>query len=154
MHGTDRKRVSIARRLRSRSTNAESRLWAELRNRQIGGFKFVRQMPIGSYIADVVCREALLIIEVDGAAHSTNEEIIRDTGRTAFLEHLGYALVRVQDDDVYNAMEEVLRTIQARRRVRPSPQRATLAGRAVKRPIPSGLHAMAFGAGLFYGPPP
>jgi very-short-patch-repair endonuclease len=59
MRGIDRKEVSIGRMLRRHSTSAESRLWAELRNRQLGGFKFVRQMPIGSYIADFVCREAL-----------------------------------------------------------------------------------------------
>jgi len=85
-----------------------------LRNRQLGGFKFIRQMPIGDYIADFVCREAMLIVEVDGATHSTNEEILRDSGRTSILAKLGYEVVRVQNDDVYNAMEGVLRTIQAR----------------------------------------
>lgn len=71
-------------------------------------------MPIGSYVADFVCREAMLIVEVDGATHSTHQEILRDSGRTGVLEHLGYAVVRVQNDDVYNAMEGVLRTIQAK----------------------------------------
>ncbi len=112
MRGANRKEISIARKLRRHSTSAESRLWAELRNRQVGGFKFVRQMPIGNYIADFVCREVMLVVEVDGATHSTNEEMFRDNRRTAVLGRLGYALVRFQNEDVYNAMEGVLRTIQ------------------------------------------
>jgi very-short-patch-repair endonuclease len=53
----------------------------------------------------------MLIIEVDGATHATNEEILRDNRRTAFHESLGYTVIRIQNDDVYNAMEGVLRTI-------------------------------------------
>ena len=86
-------------------------LWAELRNRQLEAFKFVRQEPVGQYVVDFVCREARLIIEVDGATHSTNEEVGNDAIRTSFLEKLGYQVIRVQNDDVYNAMEGVLRTI-------------------------------------------
>lgn len=112
MRGPSQKKVPIARRLRRYSTSAESRLWAELRNRQLDGFKFVRQSPIGGYVADFVCRERMLIIEVDGATHSTDEEMERDARRSSFLESLGYRIVRVQNDDVYNAMEGVLRTIQ------------------------------------------
>lgn len=112
MRGPNQKKVPIARRLRRESTSAESRLWAELRNRQLDGFKFVRQKAIGSYVADFVCREAMLIIEVDGATHSTDAEIKRDGIRSSHLESLGYTIVRVQNDDVYNAMEGVLRTIQ------------------------------------------
>jgi very-short-patch-repair endonuclease len=52
------------------------------------------------------------VVEVDGATHSTNEEIMRDASRTSFLERLGYTVIRVQNDDVYNAVEGVLRTIQ------------------------------------------
>jgi very-short-patch-repair endonuclease len=107
------KRVPVARKLRRLSTNAESKLWAELRNRQLENFKFVRQEPVGPYIGDFVCREARLIIEVDGATHSTDEEMQRDTARSIVLERLGYKVIRVQNDDVYNAMEGVLRTILA-----------------------------------------
>jgi very-short-patch-repair endonuclease len=113
MRGACRKKVSIARKLRRYSTNAESRLWAELRNRQLSGFKFIRQMPIGDYVADFACREAKLIVEVDGATHSTSEEILRDATRSAILERFGYTVLRMSNDDVYNAIEGVLRTIQA-----------------------------------------
>ena len=100
MRGPNRKSVPTARRLRRHSTNAESRLWAELRNRQLGDFKFVRQEPVGDYFADFLCREARLIVEVDGATHSTDEELHKDVTRTAFLERVGFKVIRVQNDDV------------------------------------------------------
>ena len=84
-----------------------------MRNRQLDGFKIVRQDPIGPYVVDFACREAKLIVEVDGATHSTNEEIQRDALRSAELEGNGYKIIRVQNDDVYNAMDGVLSTIQA-----------------------------------------
>jgi len=111
MRGANRRSVPVARKLRRLSTSAESKLWAELRNRQLENIKFVRQEPVGSYIADFVCREARLIVEVDGATHSTDEEIQRDAIRTADLQRLGFQVIRVQNDDVYNAMEGVLDTI-------------------------------------------
>jgi very-short-patch-repair endonuclease len=134
MRGPNRKKVPIARKLRRNTTSAESKLWAELRNRQLAGFKFVRQGPIGRFAVDFVCREARLIVEVDGATHSSGDEIESDAERSRFLVSLGYDIVRVQNDDVYNAMEGVLRTIQmalegsaphppgAARRVPPSPR--------------------------------
>src|SRR5262245_66638434 len=101
MRGIDRKGVPLARKLRRNSTVAESRRWSELRNRQLDGFKIVRQDPIGPYVVDFACREAKLIVEVDGATHSTNEEIQRDALRSAELEGNGYKIIRVQNDDVY-----------------------------------------------------
>ena len=101
----------LREKLRRETTNAESKLWAELRNRQLGNFKFVRQEPIGDYVADLACREKRLVIEVDGATHSTDEELRRDAVRTAFLERVGYRVIRFQNDDVYNAMDGVLESI-------------------------------------------
>jgi very-short-patch-repair endonuclease len=66
---TNRSRV-----LRSQPISAEARLWAHLRNRQLGGYKFVRQMPIGPYFADFVCRECMVVVEVDGGTHSSDAE--------------------------------------------------------------------------------
>jgi very-short-patch-repair endonuclease len=68
---------------------------------------------VGEYVGDFVCREARLIIEVDGATHSTEDEIRKDAIRTASLEGLGYKVIRIQNDDVYNAKEGVLETILA-----------------------------------------
>ena len=63
-----------ARGLRQDQTEAERKLWRRLRNRTLGGFKFVRQEPIVPYFADFVCRDEKLIVEVDGATHSTDDE--------------------------------------------------------------------------------
>jgi len=63
VRGKDERRISRARSLRRALTQAESKLWAKLRNRQLGGFKFTRQEPIGSYYADFVCRDRKLIVE-------------------------------------------------------------------------------------------
>ncbi len=68
---------------------------------------------MSDYVADFLCREARLIVEVDGATHSTDEEMRRDSMRTVDLNHYGYKIIRVQNDDVYNAMEGVLDTILA-----------------------------------------
>ena len=74
-----------ARHLRKDQTEAERRLWRRLRNRLLGGFKFVRQEPIGPYFADFVCREENLIVEVDGATHSTDGERRHDGKREQFF---------------------------------------------------------------------
>ena len=66
MRGPDSKRASRARSLRQSQTQAEAALWRQLRGRQVGGCKFVRQEPIGPYFVDFVCRERRLIVEVDG----------------------------------------------------------------------------------------
>ena len=64
-----------ARRLRKDETLAEKRLWEQLRNRTLDGYKFVRQSPAGPYIADFMCRASKLIVEADGATHATSAEL-------------------------------------------------------------------------------
>jgi very-short-patch-repair endonuclease len=68
MRGADGIKTTRARRLRHNSTDAERRLWYRLRSRQIDGYKFVRQEPIGPYVADFVCRERRLVVELDGGS--------------------------------------------------------------------------------------
>ncbi len=58
-----------ARRLRKRQTKSEKLLWLALRNRQLGGLKFLRQHPIGHSIVDFYCHENRLVIEIDGGIH-------------------------------------------------------------------------------------
>ncbi|MBI5642544.1 MAG: endonuclease domain-containing protein, partial [Deltaproteobacteria bacterium] len=65
---------TIAKNLRKRSTDAENLLWMHLRSKQLEGFKFRRQEPIGSYIVDFVCFEKKIIIEVDGGQHADAED--------------------------------------------------------------------------------
>jgi very-short-patch-repair endonuclease len=108
MRGTQPWRTNRARALRSRQPAAEEKLWGELCNRQLGGFKFVRQLAVGDCFADFACRDAKLIVEVDGATHGTDAEIAADATRTAALEAIGYRVVRVSSDDVDRNIDGVL----------------------------------------------
>jgi very-short-patch-repair endonuclease len=108
MRGPDRRKVSIERRLRRTSTDAEMVLWLALRDRRLSGFKFVRQEAIDSFIVDFVCRERNLIIEVDGGQHS---ESIKDRGRDAILTSAGYRVLRFWNTDVLQNRSGVLETI-------------------------------------------
>jgi very-short-patch-repair endonuclease len=102
-----------ARALRQNMTKAEVILWMNLRKRALNGARFRRQHPIGPYIADFTCPAAKLIVEVDGATHSTPEELAYDARRTKYLEQHGWAVIRVNNSDVYENMDGVWRTIAA-----------------------------------------
>jgi very-short-patch-repair endonuclease len=97
--------------LRSSQTDAEARLWSRLRNRQLNGYKFIRQAPIGNFFADFVCREPKVAVEVDGATHVSDAEIARDAERSAALRRLGYRVVRVTNADVSENLDGVLELI-------------------------------------------
>jgi very-short-patch-repair endonuclease len=100
-----------ARALRRAQTPAEARLWSKLRNRGLAGHKFVRQEPIGPYFSDFLCRARALIVEVDGATHSTEEELAQDARRSRFLEEKGYVVQRVLNTEVMTELDGVLETI-------------------------------------------
>lgn len=106
-----------ARILRKNATDAERRMWGYLRDRRLEGFKFNRQFNLESYIVDFVCRERMLIIELDGGQHS--EQIEYDLERTHFLAGKGYRVLRFWNNEVFTNIEGVLEIIlQA---LRPSP---------------------------------
>jgi very-short-patch-repair endonuclease len=104
----DESKIEIARKLRGESTVAEKLLWKQLKNRQLHGFKFVRQEPIGPYFADFVCREMKLVVEIDGDTHSTGEEVAHDARRTTYLEQRGYRVIRFWNIEVKEGMDGVL----------------------------------------------
>lgn len=95
-----------AKDLRSRLTCPERRLWSVLRNRDLAGMKFVRQAPIGPFIADFVCREKRLVIELDGESHCERGEY--DRQREAWLRGQNYTVCRIANDDVLRELEGVL----------------------------------------------
>ena len=105
--------TSRARALRRDQTSAEAKLWRVLRNRALNGLKFRRQVPIDRYVADFVCFELKLVIEVDGATHSRNDEVARDAARTAMIEQSGFAVLRIFNADIYDNLEGVRETILA-----------------------------------------
>ena len=102
-----------ARSLRRDATSAERILWQHLKGRNLSGFKFVRQEPIGPYIADFACRNAKLVIEIDGATHSSDEEIAVDKWRTEFLEKNGFRVIRFTNEAVFESIDGVCETILA-----------------------------------------
>lgn len=97
-----------SRELRANSTDAETKLWNALRNRQIAGYKFVRQQPIGHYICDFVCREKMLVVEADGGQHLESK---RDEERDRYLGERGYRVLRFWNNDVLSNIEGVLTVI-------------------------------------------
>ncbi len=103
-----------ARSLRRNATSAERRLWQGLRRQQIGGFRFRRQVMLGGFIADFACFEARMVIEVDGATHSTDREVALDAARSAALATQGYDILRFTNDDVFHNLDGVLETIHMR----------------------------------------
>lgn len=87
-----------ARRLRREMTEVEARLWYQLRDRRLDGFKFRRQKPIGPYIVDFVCLDRRLIIELDGGHHALQVEA--DARRGAFLLAAGFRVLRFWNHEV------------------------------------------------------
>jgi very-short-patch-repair endonuclease len=85
-------KTSLSRTLRNKPTEAEQFLWKRLRLKQIEGFKFRRQQPIDNYIADFVCFESRLIIEVDGGQHAENKEY--DIKRDLYLKRNRFKVLR------------------------------------------------------------
>jgi very-short-patch-repair endonuclease len=101
-----------ARALRSRQTSAEKRLWAGLRRKSLEAFRFRRQVPLCGFIVDFACFEARLIVEVDGATHSSDDERVRDDKRDAILRANGNTVLRFGNVEVYENLDGVLETIR------------------------------------------
>ena len=114
-----------ARTMRNQPTEPEALLWSVLSRKQLGGFKFRRQAPIGTAIADFLCPQKGLIVEVDGDTHA---DPAGDARRTRKLEALGFAVLRVTNLDVMGNLEgvqtQILRALEAmpdRRAPHPNP---------------------------------
>ena len=100
-----------ARSMRKEKTEAEDKLWRELRNKQIENCKFRRQHPIGNFIADFYCHEKKLLIEVDGGYHDKKEQQAYDLARTQIINEFGIKVIRFSNEEVLNDMQEVLKKI-------------------------------------------
>ena len=102
---------SNARALRRNSTDAERLLWAALRGHRLDGASFRRQVPIENYIADFVCHAALLVIELDGGQHFSDQAEQKDAARSAVIEANGFQVLRFDNHDVMTNRDGVLKTI-------------------------------------------
>jgi very-short-patch-repair endonuclease len=112
-----------AKKLRARATDAERHLWSRLRGRQLDGYKFRRQHPVGRYIVDFLCVEAALAVEVDGGQHQRREDV--DLARTRFLQARGLEVIRFWNHDALKHTDEVLEVIRSRLQPIPRPRRGT-----------------------------
>ncbi|MDX8502294.1 DUF559 domain-containing protein [Mesorhizobium sp. VK4C] len=110
MRGRNEPKVARARELRKVENDAEEKLWHELRGRRLNGHNFVRQLPIGPYFADFACREANLVVEVDGSQHAGRS---RDRYRDETMNGNGWSVLRVWHADVLTSRAGVLETIIA-----------------------------------------
>jgi very-short-patch-repair endonuclease len=122
----DRTPTLRSRELRNNATPAERILWRFLRNRQIKGVRFNRQVPIGPFICDFAARTAKLIIELDGGQHAVRT--VEDERRTRFLASRGYRVLRFWNNDVLENVEGVLTVIEEALADRPSPGPSRTAG--------------------------
>jgi len=102
---------AYARDLRKNMTDAENFLWSRIRKKQLKGFQFYRQKNIGEYIVDFYCPAAKLIIEVDGGQHYAEHGKERDNKRDAFMQSLGFRVLRFSDIDVLKDLPGVLTKI-------------------------------------------
>jgi len=122
--------ISLAQRLRKNPTDAETRLWSRLRRKQLAGFRFRRQVPLGPYVADFVCLEARLIVEADGGQHA---ERAADNVRTAWLEAQGYRVLRFWNNDVLGNTDGVIQAVRSALSKYPPPQPSPARGEGEKR---------------------
>lgn len=127
MAKTDPKLLDRARQLRSNLPQPERELWTALRAKRFEQTKFSRQVVIGPYIADFVCRSRKLIIELDGATHTDPSS---DERRTAYLENQGYRVIRFWNNDVMTNLEGVLTILSDK-----------LASPPIPNPLPKGERA-------------
>lgn len=107
-----------SRQLRSNLTDAEQKLWQNLRRKQINGWQFYRQKPLGPYIVDFYCAAARLVVELDGSQHFEPEHQEADRKRDEYLRGLGLTVLRFDNRQVLLETEAVLEII---RQIPPGP---------------------------------
>jgi len=100
----------LARKLRNNATLSEVLLWNELKGRKMLSYQFMRQKPIGNYIVDFYCSRLKLVIEIDGESHRF--KFPKDAERQEWLEELGITVLRFDDLQVKQDMENVLYSIE------------------------------------------
>ena len=100
-HGATAIIFDRARELRANTTEPEKILWDRISNRQLDGFKFRRQHPINTYIADFYCHQAKLVVELDGLIHYYPENKEYDKSRNLEMEGLGIRVIRFRNEEIF-----------------------------------------------------
>jgi very-short-patch-repair endonuclease len=137
MPNFSKRETGRAKEFRNGATPPERLLWGHLRKRQLAGHKFSRQIPVGPYFCDFICREKKLIIELDGASHSLQTG--HDRQRDAYCEQQGYTVLRFSNVDVMTNVEGVLTRIEQALASLPTPRSLPQAGGGVSDQSPSRL---------------
>src|ERR1700674_1075905 len=109
----ERFRRATARRLRKKSTDAETKLWRYLREMPMLGSHMRRQVAIGPYFADFACMAARVVVEVDGSHHGDGEQLEYDQERTRWFESQGYRVIRFWNSDISDNIDAVIEVIYA-----------------------------------------
>ena len=84
-------------------------MWGFLRSRRFRGLKFSRQHPVDPFIVDFLCRELMLVVELDGSQHADSAY---DEQRTAYLNAHGYSVLRFWNNELGN-LDSVWRLLSA-----------------------------------------
>jgi very-short-patch-repair endonuclease len=113
-HNYNKSLNKFASQLRKKMTKSESCLWKYvLRAGQMKGYTFNRQRPVLNYIADFMCKELMIIIELDGITHHTENAIEKDEKKDEKLREIGFSVLRFSDDEVLNHLNMVVETIDS-----------------------------------------
>jgi len=120
-YGANQITFEKARRLRSKETPTELKLWECLKGKQTSGLRFRRQHPIETFIVDFYCHKAKLVIEIDGKIHLRNSE--SDKNRTAEIEKHGLKVIRFTNNDIMEnsdmVLNEISRVLKSRLKEKP-----------------------------------
>ncbi len=109
----DKSLKKFATTLRNNMTKSECCLWKfVLSSRQMKGYTFNRQRPVLDYIADFMCKELKIIIELDGITHHDEKVKIKDTIKDKALEEIGFTVLRFEDNQVLNRLDMVIEVIE------------------------------------------
>lgn len=100
--------LQCAKEMRKQMTPAERHLWYALKGRRLNGYKFRRQVPIGKYIADFVCFEPKIVVEVDGGQHNASPY---DKRRDLWLKKQGFLVLRFWNSDVLRNLDGTLQAL-------------------------------------------
>lgn len=112
-HPVDPGKRKLAKAMRAQMTRSEFRLWMRLRG-GLAGYRFRRQVPIGPYIADFLCFERRLMVEVDGDQHGHHAGIVADRRRDDWLSRQGFRVARFTNREINDNVDGVCETILAK----------------------------------------
>jgi very-short-patch-repair endonuclease len=101
----------LARNLRNNSTLSEVLLWNELKRKQLKGYQFLRQKPIGNFIVDFYCSKLRLAIEIDGDSHQSPGNKKRDIIKDRYLDSIGISVIRIDDLELKNNISVVIENL-------------------------------------------